>query len=103
MGGIGQSIFASQLTDSAIFAKLPATAQTTAEQSISGAVAVGEKAGGAPGAELIEVASDGFVAGMHWAVVVAAAFAGLGFVLAARLIPRRAEADAEHRRPAGGV
>jgi hypothetical protein len=40
---------------------------------------------------------------MHWAVAVAAAFAALGFVLAARLIPRNAEVEAEHRRPAGGV
>lgn len=103
MGGIGQSIFNSHLTDSAIFGKLPAEAQSTAESSITGAVAVGEQAGGPPGAELIEVASDGFVKGMHWAVIVAAAFAGLGFVLASRLIPRKAEVEAEHRRPAGGV
>jgi len=103
MGGIGQEVFASHLTDSAIFGKLPAEAQTTAESSISGAVAVGEKAGGPGGEELIAVASQGFVNGLHWAVIVAAAFAALGFVLAARLIPRRAEADAEHRRPAGGV
>lgn len=103
MGGIGQSVFSAQLTDSSIFAKLPATAQSTAESSITGAVEVGEKAGGPAGDELIEVASNGFVSGMHWAVVVAAAFAGLGFVLAARLIPRRAAAPAEHRRPAGGV
>ncbi|MEX0972969.1 MAG: hypothetical protein WDZ46_06890 [Solirubrobacterales bacterium] len=40
---------------------------------------------------------------MHWAVLVAGTFAGLGFVLAARLIPRRAEAEAGHRWPAGGV
>jgi hypothetical protein len=40
---------------------------------------------------------------MHWAVIVAAAFCAIGFVLAARLIPRRVDADAEHRRPAGGV
>lgn len=103
MGGIGQSVFSSQLTDSSIYAKLPAAAQSTAESSITGAVEVGEKAGGPAGSELIEVASNGFVSGMHWAVVVAAAFAGLGFVLAARLIPRSAEAPAEHRRPAGGV
>lgn len=103
MGGIGQSVFSSQLTGSSIYAKLPAAAQSTAESSITGAVEVGEKAGGPAGNELIEVASNGFVSGMHWAVVVAAAFAGLGFVLAARLIPRRAAAPAEHRRPAGGV
>jgi MFS transporter, DHA2 family, multidrug resistance protein len=103
MGGIGQSIFNSHLTGSSIYAQLPASAQSTADASISGAVAVGEKIGGAPGSELIEVASTGFVNGMHWAVVVAAAFAGLGFVLAARLIPRQADAAPEHRRPAGGV
>jgi EmrB/QacA subfamily drug resistance transporter len=103
MGGIGQSIFASKLTGSAVFGKLPAEGQSVAESSISGAIAVGEKAGGAGGAELIEVASQGFVEGMHWAVIVAAGFAALGLVVAARLIPRRAEATGEHRRPAGGV
>jgi EmrB/QacA subfamily drug resistance transporter len=103
MGGIGQEIFSHRLTGSAVYAKLPGEAQATAEASISGAVAVGEKAGGAPGAELIEVASEGFVAGMHWAVVVAAAFAGLGLVVAARLIPKRAGADGGDRRPAGGA
>jgi hypothetical protein len=40
---------------------------------------------------------------LHWAVIVVAAFAGLGFLLASRLIPKQAEAAAEHRRPAGGV
>ncbi|MBW8059301.1 MAG: MFS transporter [Solirubrobacterales bacterium] len=102
MGGIGQSIFSHDLTGSRIYAKLPGEAQSVAEASISGAVAVGEKIGGAPGEELIEVASNGFISGMHWAVLVAAAFAGLGLVIAARLIPQRAEASAEHRRPAGG-
>ncbi len=103
MGGIGQSIFSHHLTSSAIYAKLPGEAQSAAESSITGAVAVGEKAGGAPGAELIEVASDGFVTGMHWAVIVAAAFAGLGLLFAARLIPKRAGGDGGDRRPAGGA
>jgi EmrB/QacA subfamily drug resistance transporter len=103
MGGIGQSVFSSKLTDSAVYAKLPSEAQSAADSSISGAVAVGEKVGGTGGAELIEVASQGFVDGLHWAVVVAAAFAALGLVVAARMIPRRAEATGEHRRPAGGV
>jgi EmrB/QacA subfamily drug resistance transporter len=103
MGGIGQSIFSSHLTGSAIFDKLPGSAQATAESSITGAVAVGEKAGEPAGEELIEVASTGFVNGMHWAVVVAAAFALVGLALASRLIPKRTEAASEHRRPAGGV
>lgn len=103
MGGIGQAVFSSHLTDSDIYAKLPSAAQETADSSVTGAVAVGDKIGGSSGSELIEVASVGFVNGMHWAVVVAAAFTALGFVLAARLIPKRAEAAGEHRRPAGGV
>jgi EmrB/QacA subfamily drug resistance transporter len=103
MGGIGQSVFASHLTGSEAFGKLPPPAQDTAESSISGAVAVADQVGGSGGAKLLEVASTGFVNGMHWAVAVAAAFAALGFVLAARLIPRNAEVEAEHRRPAGGV
>lgn len=103
MGGIGQSVFSSHLTDSSIYEKLPAGAQETADSSISGAVAVAGQIGGSGGKQLLEVASTGFVNGMHWAVIVAAAFAALGFVLAARLIPREAEVEAEHRRPAGGV
>jgi MFS transporter, DHA2 family, multidrug resistance protein len=102
MGGIGQSVFASHLTDSAIFEKLPPGAQSTAESSISGAVAVGERAGGPSGQELIQVASTGFVEGLHWAVAVAAAFALLGFALAARMIPKRADVDPEQRAAAGG-
>src|SRR5262249_20105688 len=92
MGGLGQTVFSSHLTGSPVFEKLPASAQSTAEDSISGAVAVGDKIGGAPGEELVEVASTGFVNGMHLAVVVAAAFALLGLVLASRLIPRRTQA-----------
>ncbi len=103
MGGIGQIVFSDHLTGSAIFGKLPPEAQSTAESSISGAVAVGEKAGGSAGEEIISISATGFVNGMHWAVVVAAAFAGLGFFLAARLIPKRVQSDPEHRRPAGGV
>jgi fucose permease len=103
MGGIGQIVFSDYLTGSAIFGKLPPEAQSTAESSISGAVAVGEKAGGSAGEEIIAVSATGFVNGMHWAVIVAAAFAGLGFMLAATMIPVRAQADGEHRRPAGGV
>jgi EmrB/QacA subfamily drug resistance transporter len=103
MGGIGQSVFAGHLTDSAIFNKLPPQAQSTAESSVSGAVAVGEKAGGQTGQELIDVAAAGFVNGLHWAVVVAAGFCLLGFVLAATLIPKRAEVDPEQRAAAGGA
>jgi EmrB/QacA subfamily drug resistance transporter len=103
MGGIGQSVFAGHLSSSSIFEQLPGKAQGTAESSISGAVEVGEKAGGPAGQELISVASTGFVDGMHWAVIVAAAFCVLGFVLAALLIPRSAAVAEEHRRPAGGV
>jgi predicted MFS family arabinose efflux permease len=103
MGGVGQMVFSDHLTGAQAFSKLPPEAQETAESSITGAVEVGEKIGGPFGAELVGVASTGFVDGMHLAVIVAAAFAGLGFVLAARLIPRRAETGGEHRRPAGGV
>jgi EmrB/QacA subfamily drug resistance transporter len=103
MGGIGESVFASHVSSSQVFEKLPPSAQSTAESSISGAVAVGEKVGGAPGEELIAVAATGFDNGLHVAVIVAAGFAALGFVLAAKLIPKRAEVEAEHRRPAGAA
>ena len=103
MGGIGQSVFSSHLTGSIIYGQLPPAAQETADSSISGAVAVADQVGGSGGAQLLEVASAGFVNGMHWAVAVAAAFAALGFIFAARLIPRAAAVEAEHRRPAGGV
>jgi EmrB/QacA subfamily drug resistance transporter len=102
MGGIGQSVFASHLSGSSVFAKLPGSAQSTAESSISGAVAVGEKAGGPTGEELIRVASTGFVEGLHWAVAVAALFTLVGFALAALMIPKRAEVGPEQRAAVGG-
>lgn len=104
LGGIGQIVFNDHLTGSSVYAQLPAGAQATADSSVTGAVEVGDQIGGSAGQQLIDVAGSGFTTGLHVAVVAAAAIAALGLLLAATVIPKRAEVDEPgHRRPAGGV
>jgi EmrB/QacA subfamily drug resistance transporter len=103
LGGIGQIVFSNHLTGSSAYQQLPASAQATADASVTGAVAVGEKVGGSGGEDLIHIAGVGFTNGLHWAAVGAAAIVAIGFMLSAMMIPARVEADAVHRRPAGGV
>jgi EmrB/QacA subfamily drug resistance transporter len=104
LGGIGQMVFNHHLTTSSVYQQLPASAQSTADSSVTGAVEVGEKIGGSVGQQLIDVAGSGFTSGLHLAVVVAAVIAALGLVLAAKVIPRQvAVVEPGHRRPAGGV
>lgn len=100
LGGIGQMVFSHQLTTSAVYAQLPASAQATADASVTGAVEVGQSIGGSTGAQLVDVAGEGFTTGLHWAVVAAALIAAAGIALAARTIPTRAAAPPD---PAAGA
>ncbi len=104
LGGIGQMVFNSHLTDSSVYRQLPSSLQGTADSSITGAVEVGEQIGGSAGQQLIDVAGSGFTTGLHAAVVAAAVIAALGLLLAAAVIPKQAQVDEPgHRRPAGAV
>jgi EmrB/QacA subfamily drug resistance transporter len=103
LGGIGQMVFNNHLVGSSAYEQLPASAQSIADSSVTGAVEVGEKVGGQGGEALIHTAGVGFTDGLHWAVVGSAVIVAIGLVCAATMIPRKAEVHPEHRRPAGGM
>jgi MFS family permease len=103
LGGIGQIVFSDHLTGSSAYQRLPESAQSIADSSVTGAVGVGEQVGGQGGQALIDAANTGFTDGLHLAVAVAAGIALIGLLLAATLIPKRAEVDPENREAAGGV
>jgi len=63
-----------------------------AQDSIAGALAVAGQAGGEQGAQLTALAQTAFVDGMHAAVLVGAAIAVAGAVLALVALPARAAA-----------
>ena len=95
MGGIGQTVFSNRLTDSSAYKQLPESAQSTADQSVTGAVEVGEQVGGKGGQALIDAANSGFTTGLHWAVGFAAVVALIGAILAVTLIPARVDGGAD--------
>jgi EmrB/QacA subfamily drug resistance transporter len=83
-------------------AGLPASAAATAQDSLAGGMAVATRMGGGSGARLLDAAQDAFIAGMHTAVLVAAAIALAGAVVALVWLPARAAAP-EPRRASGLV
>jgi EmrB/QacA subfamily drug resistance transporter len=91
MGGIGQIVFSSKLDDSSAYKQLPESAQSTADESVTGAVEVGQQVGGKGGQALIDAANSSFTTGLHWAVGFAAVVAVIGAILAVALIPARVE------------
>lgn len=101
LGGIGQVVFSNHLVGSSAYEQLPASAQSIADSSVTGAVEVGEKVGGQGGEALIHTAGVGFTNGLHWAVVGSAVIVAIGVLCAATMIPRKIDVHPEHRRPAG--
>ena len=67
-----------------------------AHDSLAGALALAQRAGGEEGGQLISLAQAAFVDGMHAAVIVGAAIAVVGAVLALVALPARAVAPAAH-------
>ena len=61
-----------------------------AQESLSGALALAQQIGGSNGAQIAGAAQQAFVEGMHTAVLVGAAIAALGSLLAAVALPARA-------------
>jgi hypothetical protein len=66
---------------------LPTAAADTARDSIGGAIAVASHGGGS---QLVTTAQEAFVNGMHTAVIVAAAIALAGALIALVFLPARA-------------
>ena len=108
-GALGVAVLGSALSGGyradmeAITAGMPAPAAEAAGDSLLGALTVAERVGGQLGGRLAEAAQTAFVSGMHTAVLIAAAFALAGSLIAVALLPghsadQPAETD-DARRP----
>ena len=69
---------------------LPSAAAAAANESLAGALAVAHGIGGGGGGRVTEAAQQAFVDGMHTAVLVGAAIAAVGAVVALLALPARA-------------
>jgi DHA2 family multidrug resistance protein-like MFS transporter len=76
---------------------LPASAADAARDSLGGAMAVAAHGGGS---RLASAAQEAFVSGMHSAVIVAAAIALAGALIALVFLPARATEDVTERQTA---
>lgn len=72
-------------------AGLPADARQAAHDQIGGAATLAHQVGGPPGAFLTRASNDAFVAGMHIVALVGLVSVLLGTLVAATMIPRRAQ------------
>jgi EmrB/QacA subfamily drug resistance transporter len=70
-------------------AGMPAPAADAAQDSLAGGIAVASRLGGENGQRVLETAQDAFVSGMHSAVIVAAAIALIGALVALVWLPAR--------------
>jgi predicted MFS family arabinose efflux permease len=96
-GALGVAVLGSLLSSGyradmdAAVSGLPANAADAARDSLGGAIAVAAHGGGS---RLVTTAQEAFVSGMHSAVVVAAAIALAGAVIALVFLPARAPEEA---------
>ena len=94
-GALGVAVLGSALSSGyradmeTVTAALPATAAEAAGDSLMGALTVAERVGGPAGAQLAEAAQTAFVSGMHASVLIAAAFALVGSLIAVGFLPGR--------------
>jgi EmrB/QacA subfamily drug resistance transporter len=95
IGGIGQTVYLSQLSSSSVLQGLTSAEVTSATGSITGAQAVAQQLG-AQGAALQTTANAAFVLGMHVAMMVAFVIAVLGAFYASRAVPATKLDAAEH-------
>src|SRR3954471_21226145 len=102
-GALGVAILGSLLSSGyradmdAAVSGLPASAADTARDSLGGAMAVAAHGGGS---RLATTAQEAFVSGMHSAVIVAAAIALAGALIALVFLPARASEDVTERHTA---
>jgi EmrB/QacA subfamily drug resistance transporter len=87
VGSVMSSIYVSNLDDAPVTRVLPPPALDAAQDSLGGAFEVASKLPDAVGGRLIVAAQDAFVAGMHRGVLVAAAAALIGALVALRWLP----------------
>lgn len=90
LGSILSSTYASRMTTALSGRAVPAAAASAAKNSIGGALAVATAVGGDAGRALAAAARNAFVAGMHPAVLAAAAVALVGALIVIVFLPARA-------------
>ncbi len=96
IGGLGQSIYLSQLGAATALQGLTSAQVSTASGSITGAQAVAQQLGGSQGAAVASAANAAFLSGLHVAMIVAAVIAALGAWYAARAVPAMKLDPSEH-------
>jgi EmrB/QacA subfamily drug resistance transporter len=92
LGSIFASAYATHITTS--LAGQPAAQVAVASDSIGAALAIGSTVGGAPGAAIVVAAKDSFIVAMDRGLLVGAAIALLGALVALIWLPSRAPAGA---------
>jgi hypothetical protein len=85
LGSVVSSVYRPKMDG--IVAHLPMHAAHIAHDQIGGAVAIAQHLGGPAGIHLADVARASFASGMDAAVVVAAAAAAIGALIAAKFMP----------------
>ncbi|MFT3851575.1 MAG: MFS transporter [Ilumatobacteraceae bacterium] len=94
LGSLLAGSYHSAMSSSAVVGSLPAEAQAVAHDSLGGAVHVAQQLG-ENGTALLHEASSAFVDGMGTAVLVGAAVAALGALIALIWLPNRAPTETE--------
>ncbi len=89
LGSLTSASYHASMAGSPALAGLPAQAQAAAHDSIGGAVTVGRLLPGSAGAQLVHDASQSFVHAMTSTVVVGAAIALVGALVALLFLPAR--------------
>ena len=70
-----------------MISSLPGSAHDTADASLSGALEVGGRIGGAEGQRIVDTARDAYTSGMNTATLVGAIVAAIGAVIVYRKLP----------------
>ncbi len=95
IGSVYSSIYASQIVTHLNGMHLSAAQSTEVSSSIGGALEQAAKIGGPTGHALADAAKSSFVTGMHHGVIVGAAVAFVGAVIALVFLPARAPEAAD--------
>jgi EmrB/QacA subfamily drug resistance transporter len=95
IGSVYSSIYGSQIAHAIAGRGLPTEAAATITDSVGGALAVAKSVGGESGQALVGASRAAFVEGMHRGVLVGAAVALVGALIALIFLPARAPESAD--------
>lgn len=94
LGSLLASQYASKI--SVVADQLPEPAKKATEQSIAGAIAVGQQIGGAAGATIIRTAKEAWLSGYHFSLMVGAVIIAVAAVVAYFGLPEHADDHDAH-------